>query len=98
MAQHRPDDITTDELHARALQAALDPETPANVSLGEVYRLVQRVDRNVVRVRSKLDDHVDATGDLPRRVESLESGRTWLTRAVGLLTLTAIFMGAGVAI
>lgn len=74
-----------------------DPDTPSNVSMGEVYRGQQRLEKEFGRVSRRLDRMFEE--NIPHRLSNLEKQRDWAVRIVmsgvivGLLSLLFVTGG-----
>lgn len=64
-----------------------EQDTPQRVSLGEVYRGQQRLERQFGRLANKLDDIFEQ--NIPHRVSNLEKQRDWFLYIV----VGAVIMG-----
>lgn len=71
-----------------------DPALTEEVTLGEVWRTLQRVEKGLNRLADKHD--AASAENLPERVRSLESFRTWATRSLVTAAVFLFALGAGI--
>lgn len=63
-----------------------------DITVGELDRRLKDLQNGITRIEARLDNYVAQTqhSDLERRVNSLESTYTWISRLIGAIVITAL--------